>query len=418
MMKPHKTMLLHLFEAGVAACKPEVCLPPYLPTLKNADKICVIGAGKAAAHMAAVVSAAYPEQCYGTIVTRHGHAVGAETGAIKVFEASHPVPDHSSMVAAKLILAEAQHVPTDVPTLALISGGGSALMCLPAPGLALPDKMAVHRFLLNSGASIKEMNIVRKHLSAIKGGRLGAAVRSEYFASFIVSDVVGDDPALVASGPTVADASAPADALEILRSYGWDPIDAVEGLLQQASATAPESPRQDRHIHMVASGKRMLTAAEAAAKMAGWRVCIIGAEVTGEASQVAKCHAAEALAAKRRGERCILLSGGELTVSHDGTGGKGGPNQEYLLALAIALDGAPGIAALACDSDGIDGSEDNAGAYICDNTLGRASGLSLSPDSYLMTHDSYRFFAALDDLLVTGPTHTNVNDFRAIVIDV
>lgn len=417
MSRDYQGLLYEFFQAGVTACTPAVCLPPFFDSLNVSDRLCVLGAGKAAVQMAAVVEAHYPGQCFGTVVTRYGHASGENTGAIQVIEAGHPVPDENSLRAAEYILAQAQELPAEIPAVVLLSGGGSSLMSLPAQGVSFSDKQEIQRFLQKAGASINEINTVRKQLSAIKGGKLANALKHKDFSTFVISDVVGDDPAVIASGPTVSDRSTPREAMAILKRYDWQAVPSVEALLLQKKTDDRNiRDQQTSRLEIIASTHVMLEAASQAAHTCGWPVEYVADDVVGEAAEIGRQHAAMALAAKAEGRRCILLSGGELVVTHDGKG-KGGPNQEYLLSLAATLRGEPGIYAMACDSDGIDGSEDNAGAFIAPESWKRARALGLDVGAYLKAHDSYSFFKKLGDLIVTGPTGTNVNDFRAILVD-
>jgi hydroxypyruvate reductase len=328
------------------------------------------------------------------------------------------VPDAAGADAARRILRMVGGLGDDDLLLCLISGGGSALLAMPAAGLSLADKQAVNRALLKSGATISEMNCVRKHLSAIKGGRLAAAAAPARVVSLLISDVPGDDPGTIASGPTVADATTFADARAILKRHGIDPPAAVRAHLEAAADETPKpgDPRLARaEAHIIARPQESLEAAATAARAAGITPIILGDAIEGEAREVARAMAQTALQAARENKSpCVLLSGGETTVTVRGHG-RGGRNAEFLLALAIALDGAPGIHAIACDTDGIDGSEDNAGALIGPDTLARAAALGLAPQARLDDNDGYGVFSALGDLVVTGPTRTNVNDFRAIL---
>ncbi|MEX0298759.1 MAG: glycerate kinase [Kordiimonas sp.] len=412
----YKDLLLSSFQAGVKACLPKNSLPSYLKCLSPKGRVCVLGAGKAAAQMAAVVYTTYPDQCYGTVVTRYGHGAGVNVGPIDVLEAAHPVPDQNSLIAAKTVLAKAASMnPTDLAVV-LLSGGGSAVMCAPVEGVSFEDKMKATRFLLNSGASINEINCVRKHLSAIKGGGLAHALSGKTFVTYAISDVVGDDVNVIASGPTARNDTRPQDALNVLETYGWQSIYSIEKALNCQALRAYNDEIHNMGIHVVASSGRMLEGSTKALRDSGWAVEVLGTGVTGDAATIARQHAELVFAAKGAGKRTVLLSGGELTVAHDGAG-KGGPNQEYLLALAEALGGEHGVYAVACDTDGIDGVGDAAGAFIAPDTLTRAQHIGLSARDYLERHDSYSYFAALDDLIVTGPTGTNVNDFRAILVD-
>ena len=415
-MTHYKNLLLALYRTAVRQALPEVCLPPYLRGLDGAQGIRILGAGKASVQMAEVAQQVFGDACDGAIVTRHGYTDKAYIGKIKVLNAGHPVPDEGSLQAAQQLLALAQQTPKNKPVLFLISGGGSALMSLPLPGLAFSEKMAINRFLLGSGASIDEINTVRKQLSAIKGGKLAEAVAGDHH-TLIISDVVGDVPGLIASGPTVADDSTPAQALAILAKYRWPRLASLETLLADKAATHHKAPLSDNNVHIIANAHQSIDEAVALAQEKGWPTQVLSYDQQGDAAETAKEHARIALELLDSGHSCILFSGGELTVTLNNPDGAGGPNQEYLLALAIALDGAKGICAIACDTDGVDGNRDVAGAYIDEQSINRARALSLDPGHYLANNLSHDFFAQLDDLIVTGPTHTNVNDFRAILIE-
>ena len=353
----------------------------------------------------------------GLVLTRYGHAVSCRH--IEVIEAGHPVPDAAGLAGAKRMFGRVQGLSADDLVLALISGGGSSLFALPAPGVTLEDKQAVTRALLRSGAPISEINCVRKHLSAVKGGRLAIAAQPASVASLIISDIPGDDPATVASGPTVADPTTREQAAEILRKYNIASPPRVETWFADAASETPKPghpafARVENRI--VATARDALNAAIRVAEAAGIRVIDLGDNVEGEAREVARAHAALALRAATEGIPCVLISGGETTVTVRGKG-RGGRNSEYLLALALALDGAPGISAIACDTDGIDGTETNAGAIIAPDTLARAHAKGLDASSALAQNDAYGFFQGLGDLIETGPTRTNVNDFRAILVN-
>ena len=405
-------LLRRLLDAALASAQPAHCLPPHLPAAP-AGRSVVVGAGKAAAAMARAVEDHWDGALEGLVVTRYGHSV--PTRAIEVVEAAHPVPDAGGRAAAVRILAEAEALGADDLALCLISGGGSALLTLPAPGIALGDKQAVTGALLRSGAAIGEINCVRKHLSAIKGGRLGAACHPARVVSLLISDVPGDDPAVIGSGPTVPDPTTLADARAVLRKYGIDEPAAVIRHLEQGREETPKQgdPRlAGAETRIVATPAMALAAAADAARKAGYAPVVLGDALEGEARVLARDHAALALAAA---PGTVLLSGGEATVTVTGAG-RGGPNAEYALALALALDGAPGIFATACDSDGIDGTEDNAGALVTPDTSVRARAAGEDAAARLAANDAYGFFAALGDLVTTGPTLTNVNDFRAILV--
>lgn len=416
-MQP-KELLQAMFRAAVAAASPDQCVPPHLPDPPRGRTV-VVGAGKAAAAMARAVEGHWSGPLSGLVITRYGH--GVPTRVIQTVEAGHPVPDAAGEAAARRILALAGELGPDDLLLCLISGGGSALLALPAPGISIADKQAVGKALLRSGASIGEMNCVRKQLSAIKGGRLAAATRAQVVA-LVISDVPGDDPAVIASGPTVPDWTTATDALAILRKYAIEPPPAVVRHLSavRVGGEASSEMRGDVRTIMIATPQMALERASGVAWGAGYKSLILGNAIEGEASQTALVHAGIARQVVEHGQPapvpCVLLSGGETTVTVRGRG-RGGRNAEFLLALAVALDGMPGVHALAADTDGIDGTEDNAGALLAPDTLKRAAALGIDAKARLADNDGYGFFQALGDLVVTGPTLTNVNDFRAILID-
>ena len=409
-----------MFDAAIAEAQPSRCLPPHLPPPPRGRTI-VVGAGKASAAMARVLETHWPGPLEGLVVTRYGYAVPCER--IEIAEAAHPVPDAAGRDAAQRILALVGGLDADDLVIALVSGGGSALLALPLPGLTLDDKQALNRALLQSGATINEMNCVRRHLSAIKGGRLAAACAPAAVVTLLMSDVPGDDPINIASGPTVADPTTCADALDVLRRYA---IAAPANVLRVLETGAGESvkPGDPRLIRastrMIATPQASLEAAAAVARGAGYTAAILGDAVEGEARDVGKVLAGVALQVATRAQPvappCVLLSGGETTVTVRGQG-RGGRNVEFLLALAIALDGRPGIYALAGDTDGVDGQEEIAGAIIAPDTLARAWQLGKKPREALAENDGHGFFGALGDSVVTGPTLTNVNDFRAILVE-
>jgi glycerate 2-kinase len=415
-----RDLLRHLFEAALGAADPARCVPPHLPAPPKGRTV-VVGAGKAAAKMARAVEDHWRGPLAGLVVTRYGHGVPCER--IEVVEAAHPVPDAAGQQAAARILELVRGLSADDLVLCLISGGGSALLALPAPGLTLDDKRAVNRALLKSGANIAEMNCVRKHLSAIKGGRLAAAAAPARVVSLLISDVPGDDPAVIASGPTVADPTTFADALAVLEKYRiTEPATAIAHLRAAKDETPkPSDPRLARvETTIIARPQDALEAAAAAARQAGLTPIILGDSIEGEAREVALVHAGIARQVRRHSQPApapaVLLSGGETTVTVRGQG-RGGRNAEFLLALAVALGGEQGIHAVAGDTDGIDGTEDNAGALLDPTSLARAASLGVDAKKALAGNDGYGFFAALADLIVTGPTRTNVNDFRAILIE-
>jgi hydroxypyruvate reductase len=419
-----RELLRALLDAALAAADPARALQGRLPAPVGGRTL-VLGAGKAAAAMARAFERAWPGPLEGLVSTRYGHKVACER--IEVVEASHPLPDAAGIRAARRILDLARGLGADDQLVFLASGGGSALLTLPAPGIALADKQAVTRALLRSGASISEINTVRKHLSAIKGGRLAAAAAPARIVTLAISDVPGDDPAVVASGPTVPDPTTYADARAVLARYRIDPPAAVAVLL---AGDAEETPKPGNPVfararfELVASPQGSLQAAADEALRRGITPIVLSDRIEGEASTVGRVHAGIALQLRARQLRvgdctvsppAVLLSGGETTVTVRGQG-RGGRNVEFLLALGVALDGAEGIAALACDTDGIDGTEDNAGAILYADSLARAGAGGVSAGAALADNDGYGYFAALGDLVVTGPTLTNVNDFRAVLV--
>ena len=410
-----KDLLRALFDAAVGAADPANVLPPHLP-LPPSGRTVVLAAGKAAASMARAAEQHWPGGLSGLAVTRYGHGLAGDR--IDVIEAGHPLPDAAGQGAAGRFLDLAGTLTKDDLLLCLISGGASALLVEPAAGLSLDRKQAITRALLHSGAPIDEMNCVRKHLSAIKGGRLAAAAWPAPVVTLAISDVPQDDPAVIGSGPTVGDPTTCADALSIARARRIDlpetAIDALEN--RRWESIKPGDPcLSGTSFTLVARPVDAQNAAAEAARLRGLAPTLLGADLEGEARDLAAAHARRALDAPAG----VLISGGETTVTVDATAapaGRGGRNCEYLLALAIALDGAPGIHAIACDTDGIDGTEDAAGAFISPDTLSRARAAGMDAAEMLHGHDSYTFFERLGDLIVTGPTRTNVNDFRAILI--
>jgi hydroxypyruvate reductase len=419
-----RAVLRRLFDAALAAADPARVVPPNLPPPPK-GKTLVVGAGKAAAAMAMAVEQHWQGSLEGLVVTRYGHGLPCQR--VEVIEAGHPVPDAAGTRAAAAMIERVRGLGADDLVLCLISGGGSALLVLPAPGIALEDKREVTRALLKSGATISEFNCVRKHLSAIKGGRLAAAAAPARVVTLAISDVPGDDPAVIASGPTVADPTTFADTRAILAKYRIEPPPHIAAYLAAAAEESPKpgDPRLARtEYRMIATPQGALEAAAASARAAGVTPVILGDAIEGEARDVALVHAgiARQVAAGRFivGNAPVrapaaLLSGGETTVTVRGRG-RGGRNAEFLLALAVALDGAKAIHAIACDTDGIDGTEDNAGAIIAPDTLKRGVIKGIDLRARLADNDGYGAFAALSDLVVTGPTRTNVNDFRAILI--
>ena len=414
-----RILLRAMFDAAIAAALPDKTLPAYLPKPPKGRTL-VVGCGKAAASMAKAVEDHWRGELSGMVVTRYGYHV--QTQRIEVVEAAHPVPDEAGRKAAERMLKMVQGLSADDLVLFLVSGGGSALLSLPAPGLTLADKQAINKALLKSGANITEMNCVRKHLSAVKGGRLAAACAPAKVITLAISDIPGDDPAVIASGPTVADATTFADAVAILEKYRISEPKAVVDHLRAAKEETPKpgDPRLAKNeLHMVAAPQLSLEAAAQIARKAGVTPVILGDAIEGEAREVAMVHAGIARQVRRHGQPagtpCVLLSGGETTVTVRGKG-RGGRNAEFLLALAVALGGESGIHALAGDTDGVDGTEDNAGAVLTPDSLERAAQRNLDAKKMLADNDGYSFFSGLGDLVVTGPTLTNVNDFRAILI--
>jgi glycerate 2-kinase len=417
-----RALLRAMFDAAIDAASPATCLHPFLHKLQPPKgRTIVVGAGKAAASMAKAIEDQWPHPVSGLVVTRYGH--GETLRQIELVEAAHPVPDAAGRQAATRILQAVQGLSAEDLVIALISGGGSALLALPAPGLSLDDKQAVNRALLKSGAPISAMNVVRKHLSAIKGGRLAAAAAPAQLVAYAISDVPGDDLSIIASGPTVPDPSTYQDALGILQRYRIEPPSSVLTHLRAgADGKIAETPKPGDSLfakaqtEIVATPMKSLQAAAELARSSGYEVKVLGDAIEGEAREVAAEHAELALQAKASGKRIAIISGGETTVTVRGQG-RGGRNCEYLLALAVALDAAENIWAVAGDTDGIDGSEDNAGAIVTPHTLSRARKRMLDPQALLDGNDSYRLFQTLDYLIVTGPTRTNVNDFRAILVN-
>jgi len=408
-----------MFDAAIASAQPALCVPPQLPDPPR-GRLIVVGAGKASAAMARAVEEHWTGPLSGLVVTRYGYAVPCDR--IDIVEAAHPVPDAAGMHAAQRMLERVGGLTEDDLVLGLFSGGGSALLPLPAAGLNLDLKQNISRALLASGATIREMNCVRRHLSAIKGGRLAAACHPAQVLTLLISDVPGDSPVDIASGPTVADPTTCADALAILRRYTIDLPQPVRELLEsgRGESVKPGDPRLMRAaVRIIATPQMALEAAARVARAAGVAPCILGDAIEGEARDVGKVLGAVALQAAERNQPvaapCVLLSGGETTVTVRGTG-RGGRNVEYLLSLAIALEGHPRIHALAGDTDGVDGQEEIAGAYVGPDSLARAWSRGLKPKDMLADNDGHGFFTALGDSVVTGPTLTNVNDFRAILI--
>lgn len=418
-----------LFDVAVARAQPREVMAPFLPPPPRGRTL-VIGAGKASGAMVEALDALWPQEApvSGLVVTRYGYvppALRGRQGRIELVETAHPVPDAAGEAAARRMLALTQGLTADDLVICLISGGGSALLPLPTEGLSLADKQRINRELLMSGATIGEMNCVRKHLSAIKGGRLAAACAPAQVLTLLISDVPGDDPDVIASGPTVPDPSTCAQALAIIDRYGIGIPESIRAGLQSGALETPkpgDAVFSGNRVEMIATPRQMLQAAAEACRQAGLPAYILADDMEGESRDIAQAHAALARSVARHGtpfaKPCVILSGGETTVSvaKGNSHGKGGRGTEFLLALALALDGEAGVWALAGDTDGIDGSEDNAGAWITPDTLIRARAAGLKPRAFLDGHDAYTLFAATGDLLVTGPTYTNVNDFRALLV--
>ncbi|MDK1387426.1 glycerate kinase [Sinorhizobium sp. 8-89] len=416
-----RSFLTSLFEAAVAAADPYAAIRAHLPERPKGRTI-VIGAGKAASQMAAAFERLWDGPLDGAVVARHGPVEKCER--IEVLQSAHPVPDEAGLAASSALLKLVEGLTADDLVVALISGGGSALLPAPPDGLTLEDEIAVNRALLASGAPISAMNVVRKHVSRIKGGRLALAATPARVVSLVVSDVPGDNPAFVASGPTVPDWSSLEDAREIVARYGMVLPERVMAHLASdaARAPSPDGPGfADNEVHVIASASVSLEAAAARAREVGIQAAILSDAIEGEARDIGRMHAALAreVALRNRpfAKPVVLLSGGETTVTISGNNyGKGGRNSEFLLSLALDIDGATGIDALAADTDGIDGSEDNAGAFANGESVARMRGAGVDPRAHLARHDAWSAFSASGDLFVPGPTGTNVNDFRAILI--
>ena len=415
-----RALLRRMFDAAVAAAQPALCLPPHLPP-PPAGRTIVIGAGKASAAMARALEDHWAGPLEGLVVTRYGYEVPCDR--IEIVQAAHPVPDAAGLEASRRIAERVSGLREDDLVIALISGGGSALLVAPAAGLTLADKQAVNTALLKSGATISEMNCVRRHLSALKGGRLGALCHPARVLTLLISDVPGDDPVDIASGPTVPDPTKCADAIAILERYRVDVPDGVWHSLRSGAGESvkPGDPRLARsEVRMIATPQMALEAAARVARQAGVKPFILGDSLEGEARDLGKAFGGIARQVARRGQPfvppCVLLSGGETTVTVRGEG-RGGRNVEFLLSLAVALDGLAGVHAIAGDTDGVDGAEEIAGAIVGPDTLARAWAQGLSPRARLDANDAHAFFQALGDSVITGPTLTNVNDFRAILIE-
>jgi glycerate 2-kinase len=418
-MTSARALLRRMFDAAIDAAQPARCLPPHLPAAPKGRTL-VVGAGKASAAMAKAFDDAWMHPVSGLVVTRYGY--GVHCRRIEIVEAAHPVPDTAGAAAALRIRDLVGGLSADDLVVCLISGGGSSLLALPAEGITLADKQAVNRALLKSGATISEMNCVRRHLSAIKGGRLAAACHPAKVVTLLISDVPGDNPIDIASGPTVADPTTCADAIDVIRRYAIDAPDAVMRVLESGTGETvkPGDPRLARaEFSIIATPQMALEAAAAVARAAHTAPLILSDRIEGEAREVGITMAGIAQHvvshAQPIARPCVLLSGGETTVTVRGSG-RGGRNVEFLLSLAIALEGNEGIYAIAGDTDGVDGEEEIAGAIVTPDTLERAWVKSIRPRESLANNDGHGFFEALGDSVVTGPTFTNVNDFRAILV--
>ena len=421
-----RELLASLYTVAHTTAHPATCLPPHLPAVPKGGKIIIIGAGKGTAAMAVAtekhyIAAGLGDKISGLISTRHGFAL--PTGIIETIEAGHPVPDANSIEGAKRAIALAKSAGPDDLVLCLLSGGASAIWAAPVTGVSFEAKQQLTKQLLKSGAPISEMNCVRKHLSNIKGGKLAAAVYPAKLLTLAISDVPGDHPDEIGSGPTVADRSTLTDARAVLKKWNVTPSPEIAAALEDpANETlkAGDAKLANSDYRIVAAPRASIEAAAKIVRASGYRVESLGDNLEGEARDVARQHAEMALIAKRRGEKLAIMSGGELTVTVKGDG-SGGPNQEYALGLAIALAGAPGIIGLAGDTDGIDGgggeATDPAGAYVFPDTLARAGALKLNAAQFLANNDSTGFFRPLGDLILCGPTQTNVNDFRVVLVD-
>lgn len=421
-----RQLLRAMYDKAVSMAHPGVCVPPALPEIPAGGRLIVVGAGKAAAAMARATEAHYArlgqgERLFGFVTTRHGYGLPSEI--IPIMEAGHPVPDANSVSSAKLAVQLARSGGPNDLVLCLLSGGASALWSAPVEGVSFEAKRALTKQLLKSGARISEMNCVRKHLSRIKGGRLAAAAYPARLITLAISDVPGDDPDAIGSGPTVPDPTTLAEARAVLANYGIEAPDEIRRALDNpANETLKPGDERLRNAtyELVAAPKASIEAAAEIARAAGYRIDVLGHSLEGEARDVGRFHAELALAAKRRGDRIAFLSGGEFTVTVKGNGA-GGPNQEYMMGVAIGLNGEPGICALAGDTDGIDGGggnpDDPAGAIVMPDTLARAEKQNLNAAALLENNDSTGFFRAIGDLLECGPTQTNVNDFRVLLVD-
>lgn len=413
---PHR-VLRQMFDAAVRRASAEVCLPGWLPNPPKGRTV-VVGAGKAAAAMARVVEERWHSPLSGLVITRHGHALPCQR--IEVAEAGHPLSDDAGVQATARMLAMLEDLGADDLVICLISGGGSALLAAPPPGVSLADERALIKDLLGCGAAISELNCVRKHLSLARGGRLALAAAPARVVTLIISDVPGDEPSTIASGPTIPDPTRRREARDVIAAYGLRLPQSIADWLDNPASETPKPGAFQTECHLVATPQMALEAAAEVARGFGYRPLILGSAIEGEARECARLHADIVRQVRLHGEPapapCVLLSGGETTVTVTGPG-RGGRNAEFLLALSLALDGMEGVHAIAADTDGIDGSEDNAGAIVGPDILARGQAAGISAPAHLAANDAYGFFQAAESLLVTGPTLTNVNDFRAILID-
>lgn len=408
----HRDWLQRLFKVGVAHCQPRAVLPSVLPKDAPVGRNIVLGAGKSTAEMAAVASEYLVGTTEGLVVTRYGHGVKSATGDIEVLEAGHPVPDEQSTQAATRMLEMAENATVDDRVLFLFSGGGSALLCAPIDGVTFEQKQDVTRFLLHSGAPIEQINRVRKHLSRVKGGGLAAKASRAELRTYVISDIVGNKASDVASGPSIGTTGDVEAAIDILNNYRYPEVLSIADAMRAAPGTnAPEHP-----VAILATAKTALDAIAKEVAAHGWTPVIMGDDIVGDAAETGRIHAELSKEYQAKGQNIALISGGELTVQVRNKNGRGGPNLEYLTSLMIHLNGAKGIEAIACDSDGIDGSEDDAGGIISWTSLKRAAERHINPAELLANNNSYDCFSVLDDLVVTGPTRTNVNDIRVILI--
>lgn len=419
---PERALLRDMFAVAVSAVDPDRVLAAYLPDLPHTGRTVVLAIGKAAASMTRAAFRHYSQNLEGIVLTRYGHGLGELAGftGLDLFEAGHPVPDAAGLEAARLVQSRVSGLGPGDHLLALISGGGSSLLSLPANGITLADKQSVTRALLASGATIAEINCVRKHLSGIKGGRLALLAAPAKITTLVISDVAGDAPDLVASGPTLPDPTSLQNAQRILDLYNIPHSHEVRSALADPRNETPKPGHPAfafSRASVVARSAGALAAACQLAKAQGYSPVLLGDDVEGDATEMGTVHAALALHYKQKGGRFALISGGELTVQVKAKHGRGGPNSEYALALAASLNAEAGIFAIACDTDGIDGTEDNAGALVDPTTCARARALGLEPARALAENRSYDVFSALGDLVVTGPTRTNVNDFRVILVN-